>query len=94
MNDEKATCTPLTEKEQAEAERLLQAFLDECPPDAVPLLRTTVSLRAASHVYKDLLPAIFYAYHEGWDDGYFDGRADARALNDSEGPFYEGREDE
>jgi len=94
MNDQETPRTPLTEKEQAEAARFLEAFLDECPPDAMPHLRTVVRLRAISHVYSDLLSAIAYAYKDGWEDGYFDGRADACASDESERDSYYGREDE
>ena len=76
MNDE-APRKPLTASEQIEAERLLKAFLDECPLDSMPSLRLSDGLGAARSLHAELLALINYCYHLGWDDGYFDGRADA-----------------
>ena len=76
MNDE-APRKPLAASEQIEAERLLKAFLDECPADTMPSLRLAASLRPSSSLNAELRALISYSYHLGWDDGYFDGRADA-----------------
>lgn len=77
MNDE-APRAPLTQAEQAEAERLLKAILADRPHLSVPTLWEAISHRGASDVYQDILTLIFRAHADGWDEGYFDGRADAR----------------
>ena len=76
MSDE-APRKPLTASEQIEAERLLKAFLDVMPPDTMPSLRLSNGLGAARSLHAELLALIAFSFQYGWDDGYFDGRADA-----------------
>jgi len=67
----------LTPEAQAEAERLWVAFLGESPPESMPGLRLSLCTTRKSGFHAELQALIHYCYHLGWDDGYFDGRADA-----------------
>lgn len=81
MSDETPR-TPLTASEQAEAERLLKTLLADRSDLSMPTLWSLASHGNLGHVYTDLCTLIFRAHQDGWDEGYFDGRADAREDND------------
>jgi len=88
MNEPSAGVT-ITKEGQAQANRLLTAFLARCPSNSMPSLRLICSVGASRSLYAELLALIESVYDEAYEDGYDDGFAEGGAAEPERNEGYE-----